>query len=337
MATIGGTPANGATVLVTGGAGYIGSHVCKSLARAGFAPLAFDDLSMGHREAVRWGALVEGDLREADSIARAMREHRPAAVVHLAASAYVGESIADPGKYWRNNVVATVNLLDAMRDAGVARLVFSSSCATYGAPREVPIRETAEQRPTNPYGRTKLAAERVIIDYASAHGLSAALLRYFNVCGADPDGEIGENHDPETHLIPRALMAAAGEIDALDLFGDDYPTPDGTCVRDYVHVSDLADAHVAALGRLPAGGGTLACNVGIGRGFSVREVLAAVERVTGRKVAVRVAARRGGDADPPVLVADAAASRALIGFQPRFADLDAMIETAWRWHRRPRG
>jgi UDP-glucose-4-epimerase GalE len=325
------------TVLVTGGAGYIGSHVCKALARAGFTPLVADNLSTGHRAAVRWGELVEVDLRDRGVLDGALAAHRPVAAIHLAASAYVGESFVDPAKYWRNNVVAIVNLLDSLHAHGVARLVFSSSCATYGAPPEVPIGEATEQRPTNPYGRTKLVGERIIGDYAGAYAMDAAMLRYFNVCGADPDGEIGEDHDPETHLIPRALMAASGELEALEVFGDDYPTPDGTCIRDYVHVADLADAHVAALRRLRAGGGGFACNVGIGRGFSVREVIAAVERVTGRRVPVRIGARRGGDSDPPALVADGALCRDLLDFAPRFTDLDAMIGTAWRWHRRARG
>ena len=329
--------APGDTVLVTGGAGYIGSHVCKALARAGYVPLVADDLSTGHRDAVRWGPLAEVDLRERGALDDALAAHRPVAAIHLAASAYVGESIADPGKYWRNNVVGMINLLDSLRAHDVRRLVFSSSCATYGVPPDVPIGEATAQHPTNPYGRTKLVGERIIVDYAAAYGMDAAMLRYFNVCGADPDGEIGENHDPETHLIPRALMAATGEIDALEVFGDDYPTPDGTCIRDYVHVADLADAHVAALRRLQAGEPGFACNVGIGSGFSVREVIAAVERVTGRKVPVRVGPRRGGDGDPPELVADAARCRALLGFAPRFTDLEAMIATAWRWHRRARG
>src|SRR5689334_2852814 len=224
--------------------------------------------------------------------------------MHFAASAYVGESLSDPGKYYENNVAATLGLLEVMRLRGVRKLIFSSSCATYGAPDHIPINERTIQRPTNPYGRSKLFAEQIILDYARAHGLESMILRYFNACGADDDGDLGERHDPETHLIPRALMAAAAKIPHLDILGADYPTPDGTCIRDYVHVSDLAAAHVLALEHLIAGGGSAILNIGIGRGFSVREVIDATQRVTGLPVPVRVGARRADNADPPVLIAD---------------------------------
>jgi UDP-arabinose 4-epimerase len=260
---------------------------------------------------------------------------RPIAVMHFAASAYVGESLKDPGKYYENNVAGTLSLLDAMRLHGVGRMVFSSTCATYGPPDQVPINERALQRPTSPYGRSKLFAEQIILDFARAYGLESIILRYFNACGADADGDLGEEHDPETHLVPRALMAAAGSIPYLEILGADYPTPDGTCIRDYVHVSDLATAHVAALEHLIGGRGSAVLNIGIGRGFSVKEVIDAAGRVAGLPVPVRVAGRRPDNADPPVLVADAALSRSVLGFAARFTGIDEMIATAWRWHRQP--
>jgi UDP-arabinose 4-epimerase len=322
------------TVLVTGGAGYVGSHACKALARAGFQPIVLDDLSTGHSNMVRWGPLMRGDLRSRSRVDEALQTARPIAVMHFAASAYVGESLSDPGKYYENNVAATLNLLDAMRSHGVRQLIFSSSCATYGIPDQVPISERAVQRPANPYGRSKLFAEEIILDYVRAYALQAVILRYFNACGADASGDLGEDHDPETHLIPRALMAAAGQIPYLEIFGADYPTPDGTCIRDYVHVTDLADAHLLALGHLIAGRGSVALNIGIGRGFSVREVVDATKRVTGLSVPIQIGARRPHDADPPVLIADPALSRSLFGFAPRYENIDDIIATAWRWHLR---
>jgi UDP-arabinose 4-epimerase len=323
------------TVLVTGGAGFIGSHACKALARAGFQPIVFDDLSTGRRNAVRWGPLMQGDLKSRSRVDKAVQAAHPIAVMHFAASAYVDESLNNPGKYYENNVAATLNLLEAMRLHGIRQLIFSSSCATYGAPDQVPISERAIQRPRNPYGRSKLFAEQIILDYARAYGLEPVILRYFNACGADADGDLGEDHDPETHLIPRALMAASGLIPHLDIFGADYPTPDGTCIRDYVHVGDLATAHVLALEHLIAGRGSAILNIGIGQGFSVKEVVDATARVTGRPVPVRIGARRADNADPPVLIADPALSRSLLGFAARFNEIDEMIATAWRWQSRP--
>lgn len=241
-------------VLVTGGAGFIGSHTCKRLDEAGFLPVVYDNLSTGHRTNVRWGPLVEGGLEDTDRIVEAIRTFKPECLIHFAASAYVGESVEDPGKYYRNNVAGSVSLLEACRQAGLARVVFSSTCATYGVPPRLPITEDTIQLPVNPYGRTKLMIELMLGDYARAYGFRSVALRYFNAAGADPDGQLTERHDPETHLIPRALMAAAGRLDRLDVFGDDYDTPDGTCIRDYIHVMDLAEAHVAAVDYLRNGG-----------------------------------------------------------------------------------
>jgi len=320
------------TILVTGGAGYVGSHACKALAAAGHTPVAYDNLSRGHREFARWGPLETGDIGDGAKLDEVIARHRVEAVMHFAALAYVGESVEQPALYYRNNVGGTLELLEAMRRAGVGLLVFSSTCATYGVPVRMPITEDAEQRPINPYGMTKLVIERVLRDYGAAYGLRSVALRYFNAAGCDPDGEIGENHDPETHLIPRVLMAADGTIPHVEVFGTDYPTPDGTCLRDYVHVMDLAAGHLQALDYLKRGGATTAVNLGTGRGFSVREVIAAAERVTSRRIPLREAARRAGD--PPVLVADATRARTLLGFAPRFNEIEPIVETAWRWHKR---
>jgi len=318
-------------ILVTGGAGYIGSHACKALAGAGYLPVVYDNLSRGHREAVRWGPLVEGDLADGRHLAETLRRHDIAAVMHFAAYAYVGESMAQPGLYFRNNVANSLVLLEAMREAAVKRIVFSSTCATYGTPAAIPIRESAPQQPVNPYGESKLMIERMLHWYGAAHGFAHVALRYFNAAGADPDGEIGEAHEPETHLIPLMLEAAIGRRAAIDVFGTDYPTPDGTAVRDYIHVTDLAAAHVLAVAYLEKGGAGIACNLATGTGYSVREVIAAAERVTGRRIPRREVGRRPGD--PPALVADASRARELLGWQPQLSDLDTIIATAWAWHR----
>jgi UDP-glucose-4-epimerase GalE len=320
------------SILIVGGAGYIGSQTAKLVATAGHRPVVFDNLVYGHRWAVKWGPLVEGDLADPPAIRRALAEHQVTAVIHFAAYAYVGESMTDPGKYFRNNVAGTINLLDAMVAGGVRDVVFSSTCATYGLPRDVPISEDHPQDPVNPYGESKLAVERILHWYGQAHGLRFAALRYFNAAGADPDGEVGEDHDPETHLIPLAIAAAHGRAGALSLFGTDYPTPDGTAVRDYVHVADLAEAHLAALAALEKGAGSIRLNLGTGHGSSVREVIAAVERATGRKVPVREVGRRPGD--PPVLVADARRAAQTIGWRPKHPDLDTIVAHAVRWHER---
>jgi UDP-arabinose 4-epimerase len=320
-------------ILVTGGAGYIGSHACKALARAGYTPIAYDNLVYGHRDAVRWGPFVEGDLGDAARLADTLARHEVAAVIHFAAFAYVGESMEKPQLYFRNNVVNTLALLDVMLAAGLRHIVFSSSCATYGTPACVPITEDAPQHPVNPYGESKLICERAIHWYGEAYGMKYAALRYFNAAGADPDGEIGEAHEPETHLVPLVLATALGRRPQIDIYGTDYPTPDGSAVRDYIHVQDLAEAHVAALGHLLDGGASLALNLGTGAGHSVREVIAAAERVTGRRIARREMARRAGD--PPVLVADVARARASLGWQARMSGLDSILGTAWAWHNRP--
>ena len=321
------------SILVTGGAGYVGSHACKALANAGYRPVVYDNLSRGHREAVRWGPLVEGDLHDRARLAAALSANAVTAVMHFAAFAYVGESVTDPELYYANNLGGTLALLAAMRTAGVERLVFSSTCAVYGVPDQLPIRETSAMAPLSPYGETKLAIERALHWYAAGYGMRYVALRYFNAAGADPDGEIGEDHEPETHLIPRVLQAALGRSDPVDIYGTDYPTPDGTAIRDYIHVSDLADAHLRALDHLAAGGDSVALNLGTGRGCSVREVIAAVERIGGRPVPRREAARRPGD--PPELVADPALALARLGWQPRHSDLDTIISNALAWETRP--
>jgi UDP-arabinose 4-epimerase len=320
------------SILVTGGAGYVGSHACKALAKAGYLPVVYDDLSRGHRAAVRWGPLIEGNLHDSARVAAALRAHDVSAVMHFAAFAYVGESVADPEKYYANNLGGTLALLAAMREAGVHRIVLSSTCAVYGVPEALPIGETTAKAPLNPYGETKLAIERALHWYA-AYGITYMALRYFNAAGADPDGEIGEDHDPETHLIPLVLRAALGRANPVEIYGTDYPTRDGTAIRDYIHVDDLADAHVRAIGDLAAGGDSAALNLGTGNGCSVREIIAAVERIGGRAVPYREAARRAGD--PPELVADPALARTRLGWQPRHSDLDNIIGTALVWETRP--
>ena len=318
------------TVLVTGGAGFIGAHGCKALAEAGYQPVVYDNLVCGHEEAVRWGPLERGDTADRARLDAVFAEHRPVAVMHFAAFISVGESVTDPGKYYRNNVGGTLSLIEAMVAHGVDRLVFSSTAAVYGHPANVPIVETEPQSPINPYGKSKRMVEQILADFEAAHGLKSTMMRYFNAAGASPDGEIGEAHDPETHLIPLALDAAAGKGPELTVFGTDYPTPDGTCIRDYIHVGDLADAHVRALNYLEGGGETRAFNLGTGSGVSVREILDAVERVTGKAVPHRIGPRRPGD--PPVLVADASRARDELGWAPRMSDIDTIAATAWKWH-----
>lgn len=313
-------------VIVTGGAGFIGSHTAKFLAGQGFQPVVYDNLSTGHRAAVRWGDFIEGDILDTCKLVDMFNEHEPAAVIHFAASAYVGESVKEPAKYYRNNVSGTWSLLEACRLVGVSNVIFSSSCATYGIPNRLPIRESDTQSPISPYGRTKLIAEQMLADYATAYSLRYASLRYFNACGADPDGELGEAHDPETHLIPRAMMAAAGTINSLEIYGNDYDTPDGTCIRDYIHVVDLARAHVLAVEKLINGGGNLSVNLGSGHGTSVREILQAIRRLTGRDVPVAMRERRAGD--PPVLYADPTLAADQLGFKATCSDLDTIIRSA---------
>jgi UDP-arabinose 4-epimerase len=316
-------------ILVTGGAGFIGAHACKALQAAGLVPVTYDNLSTGHRDAVIFGPLVEGDVRDTGSLTAAMIAHRVTAILHFAASAYVGQSMQDPATYYDNNVGGMISLLAAARRAEVGQIVLSSSCATYGVPDALPIRETTPQLPINPYGRTKLVCEQMLQDHAAAYGTRFAALRYFNAAGADPDGALGERHDPETHLIPLALRAAAGTGPALQIMGTDYPTPDGTCIRDYIHVADLARAHVMALRHLLAGCANLAVNLGSGVGLSVRQIIDAIGRVTGRAVPCHAAARRAGD--PPVLTADPGRAAAVLGFRTELSDIDTIIRHAAPW------
>lgn len=316
-------------ILVTGGAGYIGSHACKALSRAGYMPISYDNLIYGHRWAAKWGPLEEGDIADRARLNAIIARYQPAAVMHFAAYAYVGESVANPGKYYRNNVAGTLTLLEAMRDHGIDKLVFSSTCATYGIPDSVPIHESCVQRPINPYGTTKLMIERMLQDFDVAHDMRSISLRYFNAAGADLDVEIGEVHEPETHLIPLVLDAAAGKRSAITVFGADYDTPDGTCIRDYIHVSDIADAHVLALKALESGAKSTAYNLGNGQGFSVKGVIAAAESVTGLVVPVNIGSRRPGD--PARLVGSNKSVVKELGWRPNFVELDKMILSAWRW------
>lgn len=316
------------TVLVTGGAGYIGSHCCKALAEAGCIPVTFDNLSRGHADAVKWGPLVRGDLRDRAAVLAALRAHRAEAVIHFAALAYVGESVAEPQAYYDNNLGGMIGLLGAMQAAGLTQIVFSSSCATYGTPDRLPISEDMPQAPINPYGRTKLVCEWMLRDAGVAWGLRHVALRYFNAAGADPAGEAGERHDPETHVLPLALLAASGKGGPLRIFGTDYPTPDGTCIRDYIHVTDLARAHVRALDYLAGAGESVALNLGTGQGASVREVVSMIERVTGRAVPVLEEPRRPGD--PATLYADIARAGAVLDFRPEFG-LERIVADAAPW------
>jgi UDP-glucose-4-epimerase GalE len=322
-------------ILVTGGAGYIGSHAVRLFLARGHDVWLYDNLCYGHRAAVPAERLIVADLAEEQRLDQALVLHRIEAVVHFAAFAYVGESVRDPAKYYRNNFVNTLTLMECMRRNGVRRMVFSSTCATYGVPERVPITEDEKQRPINPYGQGKLAVERALADYAAAYGWGYAALRYFNAAGASPDGTIGEDHDPETHLIPLVLDVALGKRPHIEVFGTDYPTPDGTCIRDYIHVDDLAEAHLLALEALPSGKG-LCLNLGTGRGYSVREVIRTAEEVTGKPVAVKEGPRRPGD--PPVLVAASEKVQRELGWRPRYTQLQPILETAWQWHKRhPRG
>ena len=319
-------------ILVVGGAGYIGSHTCKFLAANGMRPIAFDNLSTGHEAFVGWGPLVCGDIVDAEAVERACREWQVVACIHFAACAQVGESVVDPARYYRNNVVGTLALLDGMRKAGVQHIVFSSTCAVYGQPGPLPISEQATTDPINPYGASKLMVERILTDYARAYGLAWTALRYFNACGADLDGEIGELRDPETHLIPRAMMALQGHIDDFQVFGTDYPTPDGTAVRDYIHVADLAEAHHAALEALRKGGPNGPVNLGVGKGYSVKEILDRIADITGMSLPAASGPRRPGD--PAVLLADPRLAEERLRFRPRHSDLDTILASAWAWHRK---
>lgn len=315
-------------VLVTGGAGYVGSHACKALEAAGYEPVVFDNLRTGHRWAVQWGPFVHGDICDTNAVRRAIKDYEINAVMHFAALAYVGESVEKPALYYRNNVGGLVSILEAMTETGVGKIIFSSTCAVYGIPPKVPITEDVPCAPINPYGHSKLMCEQVLADHAAAHNIGSVALRYFNAAGADEDGELGEAHNPETHLIPLVLEVAAGQREKIDIFGDNYPTPDGTCIRDYIHVADLAAAHIAALKQCKPGHAEK-YNLGTGAGFSVREIIEAAEKVSGRNINVEVADRRPGD--PPALVADPALARSTLLWDCKQSELETLIGSAWRW------
>lgn len=317
-------------VLVPGGAGYIGSHTCKALALAGHQPVVYDNLSTGHKKLVKWGPFVHGDVLDTNRLVMTIRDYGITGVIFFAAFSEVGESVIDPARYYRNNIAGTQSALDAMRLCGVTDIVVSSTCAVYGLPSSVPISEDCRRNPVNPYGITKALMENMLADYARAYGLRGVALRYFNAAGCDPDGETGELHDPESHLIPRVIMAARGSIPALRIFGNDYPTRDGTCIRDYIHVSDLATAHVRALEFCRETTGMLPLNLGTGQGFSVAEIVETAERVLRTPVPHEWHARREGD--PPELVADAAKARRLLGWTPVTSGLDRIVETAAAWY-----
>lgn len=317
-------------ILITGGAGYIGSHTCKYLKQAGHEVVVFDNLSAGHRDFLRYGLFEYGDVRDPRRLSDVLGKHQPDGVIHFASSIEVGESVTAPGKYYDNNVTGTLNLLRCMVRAGVNKIVMSGTCAVYGLPGQVPIAETCPLAPINPYAFSKMFMERMLEDFRVAHGLSWASLRYFNASGADPEAEIGERHLPESHLIPNVILAALGKAASLRLFGNDYPTPDGTCIRDYIHVQDLASAHLAALERLKPRNEAMIVNLGTGQGYSNLEIIKTVEEITGRTVPVTMAPRRPGDAVE--LVADSTLARRLLDWRPIHSSLTNIIETAWRWH-----
>lgn len=317
-------------ILVCGGAGYIGSHINKQLNKEGYETIVFDNLVYGHREAVKWGTFVKGDLANIDEIRDVFEKNTIDAVFHFAAYAYVGESVTEPEKYYYNNVVNTLNLLKVMKEHGCNKIIFSSTCATYGEPERVPITEDMPQNPINPYGMTKLTVERIFRDYQKAYDIQFAVLRYFNAAGADPDGEIGESHNPETHIIPLVLDAASGKRPDIKVFGTDYPTPDGSCIRDYIHVTDLADAHVRSLHYLEDGGVGDFFNLGNTIGTSVLEVVESAKKVTGKDFTVTLTDRRPGD--PAKLVGSSEKARKVLGWEPKFADIDTIVKHAWNWH-----
>ena len=319
-------------ILVTGGAGYIGSYMCKYLSNKGYNPVVLDNLVYGHREAVKWGPLFEGCISDSKQLDRIFSEYDISAVMHFAGFCYVGESVTDPVKYYMNNVANTIKLLQSMLQRNVLKLIFSSSCATYGEPVEIPITENHPQNPINPYGRSKLMVEKILKDFHNAYGLKSISLRYFNAAGADPDGETGEDHVPETHIIPMILQTALGQRKRFQIYGGDYPTKDGTCIRDYIHIDDLAQAHFLALELLLNGRDVgKAYNLGNGAGYSNKDVVETAMAVTKKDIQFEIVSRRAGD--PAVLVGSAARAREELGWKPRFSDLKGIIETAWNWHK----
>jgi len=318
-------------ILIVGGAGYIGSYMCKYLAKNGYHPIVLDNLVYGHRQAVKWGPFIAGQMADTKLLDQIFKEHSIAAVMHFAAFCYVGESVEDPGKYYQNNVAATITLLEEMLKKNIKNFIFSSSCAVYGEPVEIPITEQHPYNPINPYGRSKLMVEQILQDFRAAYGLEYVALRYFNAAGADPEGEIGEEHNPETHLIPLVLKTALGQRETINIFGDDYATKDGTCIRDYIHIDDLAQAHLLALDRLLNGlpGGQY--NLGNGDGYSVKEVIEVARNITSKQIPAKIVERRPGD--PAVLIGSSEKAFKELGWKPQFADLNAIVETAWQWHK----
>jgi len=323
-------------ILVLGGAGYIGSHMCKYLANNGYNPIVLDNLICGHRQAVKWGSFIEGSIGDSNLLRHVFSEHQFVAVMHFAAFCYVGESVTDPNKYYRNNVSDTLNLLKVMVEKNVNNFIFSSSCATYGEPVEIPISEQHPQNPISPYGRTKLMVEQILDDFKEAYGLESVCLRYFNAAGADPDAEIGEDHKPETHLIPLVLQTALGQRERIEIFGDDCPTKDGTCIRDYIHINDLAQAHFLALEKLLNGQSGGKYNIGNGQGYSIKEVINVARDITGKSISSRIIGKRQGD--PAILIGSSEKATNDLGWNPQFPDLHTIIKTAWEWHcSRPEG
>ena len=326
------------TILVTGGAGYIGSHAVLALRDAGYEVVILDNLVYGHRELVEKVLkveLIQGDTGDRALLDQLFKTREFAAVMHFAAYAYVGESVSQPAKYYRNNVVGTLTLLEAMCEAGIKNFVFSSTCATYGVPQQIPISENQPQQPINPYGMTKLMVEKILSDFEHAYGLRSVRFRYFNAAGADPQGRLGEDHEPETHIIPLVLLTAMGKRESISVFGTDYDTPDGTCIRDYIHVTDLAQAHILGLDHLLKGGSSEVFNLGNGQGFSIQQLIEAARVVTGRPIPVTLADRRPGD--PPILVGSGEKAKRLLGWQPQYADLETILEHAWQWHQKRHG
>lgn len=323
---------SGNRILVTGGAGYIGSHTCKLLRNVGYIPVTYDNLVYGHKEAVKWGPFVRGNILDRDRLIEVIRQYEPSAVMHFAAFAYVGESVRDPGKYYNNNVIGSINLLEAMRQSGCNNIIFSSTCATFGIPASLPITEETPQSPINPYGHGKLMIEQILKDYDDAYGIKHMSLRYFNAAGADIDGEVGEDHTPETHLIPLVLEAALGKREHIEIFGTDYETIDGTAIRDYIHVTDLADAHVKALKILESSNRSYQLNIGTGTGTSVSQIVSEVEAVCNVKLSILYRPRRNGD--PPALIASSEKAQGLLNWKPKYSSLHKIVETAWKWHRK---
>lgn len=319
-------------ILVTGGAGYIGSHACKALALNGYTPVVYDNLVMGHKDFVKWGPFEQGDIRDQKKLKEVFERYKPIAIFHFAAFGYVGESVVNPAKYYENNVTGTISLLNVMNECGVKKIVFSSTCATYGMPTKFPITETTLQTPINPYGMSKLMIEKILQDYDRAYGIKHIIFRYFNAAGADEANVIGEDHTPESHLIPLVLDVALGKRSCVTVFGDDYDTSDGTCVRDYLHVSDIAQAHIRALSYFEQNETSDYFNLGIGNGFSVKEIIETVQAVTKKNIVVKIEARRPGD--PPVLVADASKANRILGWIPKYYNLAMMITHAWAWHQK---